>query len=194
MSRTKMMERPTTKRPRLENFEDVTQARANQARLQASHKEAHANHEAAVAAITERSRRDEGRVRQLIAGGDLDEPDGVDLQMARRKAADSVRIYAKAIDAHAKELSRIEGSRSHDICKAVEPDYRALSQVVVDRIVEALELFGSVRQFEADLASEGVSAVYDRLPTLEFEAERLYGWLTKVRKNGYDVAVELPAF
>ena len=183
----------TTTRPKLEDFADVVDARANAVRLHASHRKALDDHQAAVAAITERARQDEGRVQRLIAGGDLDESDGVDLQSARRKAADALRIYAKAIHAHAKELSRIEGSRSHDICKAVEPEFRALSQVVVDRIVEALGAFDLVRQLQADLASEGVLSVGDYLPHLEFEADRLQAWLAKVRKNGYDVP-ELPKF
>ena len=187
MSRTKMMERATTKRPRLENFEDVTQARATMARLHVDQKKANETNEAAVAAITERSRRDEGRVRQLIAGGELEEADGVDLQMARRKATDALRIYAKAIHAQAKDLNQIERSRSRDICKAVEPEFRALSQVVVDGIAGAIGAFDRVRQLQADLSSEGVLSVGDYLPHLEFEADRLQAWLTKVSKNGYEV-------
>ena len=170
---------------RLEDFEDILEARATLSRLKKGLTEAVAKETEANAKLSKKALTTAERAQQLIKG-EASESDGRDWQVERRKRVENSEAHAAAVEEQAKTLHFIEQQRSRDLCASVEPEYRVLVQNVVATVGAALQAEGRARKFKTALAQEGVLQVHDLLPTEPLAVEQLTAWLARARAQGYD--------
>ena len=175
----------TTTHPRLEDFEDVVEARTTLDKLKTGLNKALATETEANAKLREKAPTTEERARQLIREGTT-AGDGVDWQAERRKAFENREVYERAVKEQANTLRLVEGQRSRDVCAAVEPEYRVLVQDVINAIGVALVAEGKARKFKTALEQEGVLQVHHLLPVEPVDVGGLTAWLERARAQGYD--------